>query len=203
MSGGLVQASEADIAQLRANPANVLDFIGHDEYAPPVRQVRPKGVLGWLLRLTPITVEEVDPDAVPPEGAAAGPRRPHLDLDKAWHPLHYLLTGTAWEGAEPSCYLVRGGVEFADEDTGYSSVRGLDARELGAFHEFLSGLSHDTLRQRFDVGKMTALEIYSPRRGDSSRADGEIEHLLEAFDELRAFVAQAAADGDGTIVYLT
>jgi len=204
MTCGLVQASDADIVRLRTNAAEVLEFIQGDEWAPPVRQVRPKGVLGWLLRLTPITIEEVDPDAVPPEGAAEGPRKPQVDLDKAWQPLHYLLTGTAWEGDEPGCYLVRGGVELGDEDAGYSSVRGLTAGEMRAFHDFLSTLSHDTLRQRFDRSRMIALKIYSkPRKGDTSPADGEIEPLLAAFDDLHAFVAGAATDGEGAIVYLT
>ena len=204
MTGGLVRASEADIVRLRANPAELLDFVEGNEWAPPVRQVRLKGLAGWLLRLTPIRIEEVDPDAVPPEGATSGARRPHLDLDKSWHPLHYLLTGTAWEGNEPDCYLVHGGEELGDEDAGYSSIRGLTAGEVRRFHEFLSTLSPDTLRQGFDPARMIALEIYAkPRRGAAPGTPGDIEHLLAAFEGLRAFVARTAAEGDGAIVYLT
>lgn len=32
-----------------------------------------------------------------------------LDLDKAWHGLHYVLTGTAAQGEEPWGYLLTGG----------------------------------------------------------------------------------------------
>ena len=32
-----------------------------------------------------------------------------VDLDKVWHGIHFLLTGSAWEGEEPLCYLVNGG----------------------------------------------------------------------------------------------
>jgi hypothetical protein len=109
MTCGLVQASDADILRLRANPTEAIDFIEDGEWAPPVRQVRPKSVLGWLLRLTPITIEEVDPDAVPPKDAAVGPFRPQIDLDKAWHPLHYLLTGTAWEVRSPAVFWCAAG----------------------------------------------------------------------------------------------
>src|SRR5574339_1168659 len=113
MTGGLVRASEADLGRLRANRSSLTDFIQGDVWAPPVRGVQPKGLLGWLLRFTPITIEEVDPDAVPPAGANLVEPETHLDLDKAWQPLHFLLTGTAWEGEEPACYLVRGGEELA------------------------------------------------------------------------------------------
>jgi hypothetical protein len=33
----------------------------------------------------------------------------HLSLDKSWHALHYLLTGTAGEGELPASFLLRGG----------------------------------------------------------------------------------------------
>src|SRR5687768_13192892 len=39
-----------------------------------------------------------------------------IDLDKAWHGLHFLFTGTAWEGAPPECFLVSGGTEIGQVD---------------------------------------------------------------------------------------
>jgi hypothetical protein len=205
MTGGLVRASEADIRRLRADRSALPDFIEGDAWVPPVRRVQPKGVLGWLLRLTPITIEETDPDAVPPEGAQLVERDSHLDLDKAWQPLHFLLTGTAWEGEEPGCYLVRGGEELIDDDElGYSSIRALLPEQISRLDEFLRELSHETLRQRFDHERMVALEIYSkPRARDKTDASDEVYYLLEAFDALRSFAAAAAKRGDGAIAYLT
>jgi hypothetical protein len=120
----------------------------------------------------PITIEETDPDAVPPEGAQLVERDSHLDLDKASQPLHFLLTGTAWEGEEPGCYLVRGGEELIDDDElGYSSIRALLPEQISRLDEFLRELSHETLRQRFDYERMVALEIYSkPRARDKTDA---------------------------------
>lgn len=40
-------------------------------------------------------------------------------LDKAWHGLHFLFTGTAWEGDPPLNFLVSGGREIGDVDVGY------------------------------------------------------------------------------------
>ncbi len=206
MTGGLVRASEVDIRALRANRSRLPDFIEGDVWAPPVRRVQPKGILGWLLRLTPITIEEVDPDAVPPEGAKLVQPDTHLDLDKAWQPLHFLLTGTAFEGEEPGCYLVRGGEELAEDDElGYSSIRALTPDQVSRFDDFLRNLSRDSLRRRFDHQRMVALEIYSkPRARDRARSyDDEVPPLLEAFDALQTFVAITAKRGDGAIVYLT
>jgi hypothetical protein len=45
---------------------------------------------------------------------------PHadLDVDKAWHGIHYLLTGTAWEGDPPLDFIVKGGSQVGDVDDG-------------------------------------------------------------------------------------
>jgi hypothetical protein len=205
MTAALVRASEADVRRLRDNPGELPAFLDGGEWVPPVRQVRSKGLLGWLLRLTPVTIEEVDPDAVPPGDMVVGAERPQLDLDKAWQPLHYLLTGTAWDGDEPACYLVRGGEELCEDDeSGYSSIRVLTPDQVRRFDQYLNGLSHDTLRQRFDHHAMVALGIYSRSRARKHiHADDEVEHLLEAFDGLRAFVTETVSTGDAAIVYLT
>jgi hypothetical protein len=204
MTGGLVRASETDIRRLRADRSSLPGFIEGDVWAPPVRRVRAKGILGWLLRVAPVSIEEVDPDAVPPEGATLV-ESAHLDLDKAWQPLHFLLTGTAWEGEEPGCYLVRGGEELADDDElAYSSVRALTPDQVSRFDEFLRNLSHETLRERFDPQRMVALEIYSkPRARERAVSHDEVPHLLETFDALQSFAAVTAKGGDGAVVYLT
>lgn len=205
MTGGLVRASEADIRRLRADRSALPGFIEGDVWAPPQRRVHPKGIIGWLLRLTPISIHETDPDAVPPEGAQIVERESHLDLDKAWQPLHFLLTGTAWEGEEPGCYLIRGGEELVDDDDlGYSSIRALTTDQISRLDEFLRELSHETLRQRFNHERMVALEIYAkPRARNKADAPDEVYHLLEAFDSLVSFVAVTAQRGEGAIAYLT
>ena len=205
MTGGLVRASEVDIRRLRTDRSSLPGFIEGDVWAPPARRVQPSGIFGWLLRLSPITVEEVDPDAIPPEGAKLVEAESHLDLDKAWQPLHFLLTGTAWEGEEPACYLVRGGEELSDDELGYSSIRALTPGHVSRFDSFLRNVSHEMLRRRFDYQRMVALEIYSkPLAGQKANShDHEVGALLETFDALQSFVANTSEGGDGAIVYLT
>lgn len=210
MTGGLVRASVEELAHLREHPSELPEFLDCGVWAPPNREVRPKGILGWLLRLTPVRIYENDEDAVPPPGAEGGAVRPNLDLDKAWEPLNFLLTGTAMEGDEPACYLARGGEELVgedldDEQSGYSSIRALTPEQVAAFDRHLSSLTIDQLRRRFDVNRMVELRIYSTRRSEKAPTDGEetLGHLIEAFEDLRTFVRETAASGAGAIAYLT
>jgi Domain of unknown function (DUF1877) len=209
MTGGLVRASLGEIARLREHPAELPEFLDCGIWAPPNREVRPKGILGWLLKLTPMRISESDPDAVPPPDAEHGAIRPNVDLDKAWEPLHYLLTGTALEGEEPACYLARGGEELVeqldDEESVYSSIRVLTPEQVAAFGRHLSSLTIDELRHRFDVDRMVELRIYAKRRSTKAPTDDDrtLDHLIEAFEDLRTFVRETAASGAGAIAYLT
>ena len=209
MSGGLVQASPKEIAHLREHPAELPEFLDCGIWAPPNREVRSKGILGWLLKLTPVRIYESDPDAVPPPGAEDGALRPNIDLDKAWEPLHFLLTGTALEGEEPACYLARGGEELVeeldDEESAYSSIRVLTPEQVAAFERHLSSLTIDELRRRFDVNRMVELRIYAKRRSTKAPTDEDrtLDHLIKTFEDLRTFVRETAASGAGAIAYLT
>jgi hypothetical protein len=213
MTGGLVRASLEEIARLREHPAELLEFLDCGIWAPPNREVRSKGILGWLLRLTPVRIYESDPDAVPPPGAEDGALRPNVDLDKAWEPLHFLLTGTALEGEEPACYLARGGEELveelddalSDEQGVYSSIRVLAPDQVAAFDRHLSSLTIDELRSRFDLNRMVELRIYAKRRSTKAPTDDDrtLDHLIEAFEDLRRFVRETAASDAGAIAYLT
>src|SRR5262245_55224998 len=106
MTGGLYRASEAEIQGLIDAPESIEEFLETSTWAPPVREVRPKGILGWLMKLSPVQVLENDPDAEPPPGYDPANDRPHCDLEGTWHGLHFLFTGTAWEGGTPACYLL-------------------------------------------------------------------------------------------------
>jgi len=209
MTGGLVRASLEEISRLREHPAGLPEFLDCGIWAPPSREVRSKGILGWLLKLTPVRIYESDPDAVPPPGAEDGALRPNIDLDKAWEPLHFLLTGTALEGEEPACYLARGGEELVeeldDEESAYSSIRVLTPEQVVAFDRHLLSLTIDELRRRFDVNRMVELRIYAKRRSTKAPTDEDrtLDHLIKTFEDLRTFVRETAASGAGAIAYLT
>src|SRR5262245_11686990 len=122
-----------------------------------------------------------------------------LEIDKAWHGLHFLLTGTAWEGSFPLNFIVVGGDEVGD-DLGYGPARALRSEDVAKVDAALDPLTTDELRRRFDASRMSELEIYP--FGWSHDPDGELQYLLEFYGELRAFVRRTAERGHGLLVFL-
>jgi len=198
MTCSLHRVSVDEVAQLRKNTDTLATVLGFDQ-GPRVREVRPKGILGFLLRLTPVTITEVDPDA--PETLNYVPdTTKELDLEKAWNGLHYLFTGTSDEGREPACFLMKGGEDVDDEGL----ARALSPDQVKRFAAFLSSLTPDQLRGRFDAKRMMKLEIY-PEIWDRPVTDDEntLEWLIAYFTDLQSFVQRVADDGDAIVVYLS
>ena len=53
-----------------------------------------------------------------------------LEVDKAWHGLHFLLTGSAWEGSFSWIPVVAGGSEVGD-NLGYGPRWSLTSANVG------------------------------------------------------------------------
>ena len=117
-----------------------------------------------------------------------------LELDKSWHVLHYLLAGSAWDGPLPAAALLSGGREVG-EDLGYGPARALSAKDTQAFAQFLSTQSQAALVKKIDVSKMQNLDIYC--------ADDDTEEdLNHYFPQLKSYVADAAAKGQGLLIWI-
>jgi Domain of unknown function (DUF1877) len=123
-----------------------------------------------------------------------------LEVDKAWHGLHFLLTGTAWEGDFPLNFIVSGGEEVGD-DLGYGPARGLTSGDVQKIDAALEPFTRDELGRRFDADRMTALEIYP--FGWSDDPDGELDYLLDFYVDLRGFVRRTAEREHALLVYLS
>ena len=123
-----------------------------------------------------------------------------LDVDKSWHGLHFLLTGSAWEGSFPLNFIAAGGEEVGD-DLGYGPARGLTSGDVLKIDEALEPLTREELSQRFDARRMTELQIYP--FGWSDDPDGERDYLLDFYADLRAFVRRTAEQRRALLVYLS
>ena len=123
------------------------------------------------------------------------------DLDKAWHAIHYLLTGTAWEGQGPEAFLLAGGKTIGEVDVGYGPARGFSARDTREIAAALDQLPHEFLATRFDGATLDAAEIYPEiwaRDGNEGLA-----YITEYYDSLRSFVATAVRKKMGMLVFIT
>jgi hypothetical protein len=198
MTCTLRRAGDADIRRLLANPSQASLFL----HGPPpaVRRVQFPGLLGFVLRFLPVEVSEVDPSSPPPSAPPEGV----LDLEGSWRGLHFLFTGTAWEGELPAAFLVKGGTELDDGDD-ENVPRVLDPGQVRAIDAMLGSLSVPELAHRYDARRMIELEI-GPEAlwaRDTGQERRGLDHLLESFEELRAFVRGTCERGDGIVVQVS
>jgi hypothetical protein len=127
-----------------------------------------------------------------------------LDIDKAWHGLHFLLTGTDWAGEPPLNFLVSGGMPVGNVEVGYDVVRAFTSAQVREIVAALSGLTAGELRRRFDPERMVALDIYpSAIWTRPPEEDDSLGYLIEYFEILRRYVSTLAEDGLGMLVYVT
>ncbi len=138
------------------------------------------------------------------DGGDGDPEDAHadLDVDKAWHGIHFLLTGSAWEGEPPLSFIVRGGREVGDVDVGYGPARVFTSAEVKTIAAALLPLTRDVLERRFDPAAMTRLDIYPAIWDRPREEDDTLEYLLESYESLAEFIAGAAREGEGLIVYV-
>ena len=125
------------------------------------------------------------------------------DLDKAWHGIHYMLTGTAWEGVPPLNFLMHGGAVIGDVEVGYGPARGMTAAEVKAEACALAGIDEAFMRARFDPAQMTQLDIYPGIWDRDPAEDDSFGYCMEYFGALRTFVMRTAERGAGLIISLT
>jgi hypothetical protein len=123
-----------------------------------------------------------------------------IDLDKAWHGIHYLLNGTAEGGDEPYSLVILGGQEIG-EDLGYGPARLLFPDQVADIAGALRELDADALEARFDAAAMEEAQIYP---GQIWSRDGQeaLDYLLHHYAQLVDFYEAAAARGDGMILWL-
>ncbi|MFI7598872.1 YfbM family protein [Actinoplanes sp. NPDC049681] len=125
---------------------------------------------------------------------------PELDLDKSWHAIHYLLTGTAWDVSEGAGAAILGGDEVG-EDNGYGPARLLTSDKVQAVAAALDAMDVDTLRNRFVPEALAAADIY-PAIWAQTDADFD-SYLAPYFAQLRSFYGRASANGQAVLLAIS
>lgn len=165
------------------------------------------GMIGNFVRLPETDLKKLlaDPGSIHgylyPEDEDEPREVAELDVDKAWQGIHWLLTGTAWEGDGPEAFIIQGGQQVGDEDVGYGPARGFTAEEVRAIAGALRGLTSEILHARFDPQAMEAADIY-PTGIWVDEGDEAFEYLDTYFEQLRSFVLGAAGEGEAMLVYV-
>lgn len=123
----------------------------------------------------------------------------NLDVDKAWHGIHYLLAGDTAEGQPPLANAVLGGTEIGD-DVGYGPARYLTVDEVRAVADALRDITPEKFRTRYVAAELLKNEIYPEIWNDAD--DGAIGYLTTWYEALRDYYIEAASKGRAMLKYL-
>jgi hypothetical protein len=125
----------------------------------------------------------------------------YLDIQKAWHSLHFLLTGDAsYEIAEdtpPPGNVILGGASTTWEAY-LDYYRYFLPHEVKEASKALAQLSREELRQRYNPEAFEVAELYP--KADIPWSANDIDPLLDILDQVIAFYHNAAEAGDAIIL---
>jgi hypothetical protein len=128
------------------------------------------------------------------------PQSDIYDVDKYWHILHFLFTGTAWEGTQPKAFLASGGSPVGRE-LGYGPPRLFEPEELQAISSFLETLTFEEFASGYVSESVMDAELYYWRPGSTAEElSADLETLWAIVGEMREFLANTAKHGDGILV---
>jgi hypothetical protein len=121
-----------------------------------------------------------------------------IDIDKAWHGIHFLLTASVWEGEPPLAWAILGGTEIGP-DVGYGPARYLLSEQVREVAQALRELPRATVETRFDPAQMEEAEIYP---GIWDEGKDALEYLMSYYDEVVQYYQQAAEKGQAMLRYI-
>ncbi len=161
--------------------------------AAPVSERKPPWWLRWLV--SEPRLERPLPEVAPEN---------RLCLEKEWHGIHFLLTGSADEAPFPQGFLVDGGVVLSHTDSGYGEARLFDARRVADMAAHLESITVDELAKRYDPKAMADAEIYqAPDAENPMEAEQSLTAFLSTYGEMRKFVVETAKRNCSLLLTLT
>jgi hypothetical protein len=118
-----------------------------------------------------------------------------LCLEKSWHSLHYLLTGSAVETNSTLGKAILGGKELG-ADIGYGPTRFLEPPEVKEVATALKEVSEVDLEKRFDLPAMVAANVYA------CRDESELKLAQHYFAQMVRYYGEITRRGDAMLLYL-
>ena len=170
--------------------------------------------MSMIFNLIPAPVEELQALLDSPDGVmdyiygeeelGGGALDRAIDLDKAWHGVHFLLAGEVWGGTLPAATLMAGGRSVGEVDVGYGPARVLTPAEVAAFSAHIGAISDQAFEALYDADALTENQIYPDiwARDWDDEENVAVSYLVENFRALKVFFAEAEAAGQGVLIVL-
>jgi hypothetical protein len=125
-----------------------------------------------------------------------------LDLDKAWHILHFMLGNDVWDGNPPLNFILLGGEDVGKIDVGYGPARAMRSGDVQIAKEALDKVSDDEIRSRFDPSAEGMSEVYPNGWHEPDPTGQGLQYILDNMASLREFLATTARRRHGLIFAL-
>lgn len=157
-------------------------------------------MIGNFLQLSPEELRSLiaDPPSVEsfiyPNGEE---NESNIDVDKAWHGIHYLLAGDPWDGEPPLGNVVLGGTKIGG-DVGYGPAHYLTSDEVQAVASALKDITPERFHARYVASELSKNEIY-PEIWDSP--DDARRYLTSWYEMLRDYYLDAGNKGRAMLKY--
>ena len=116
-----------------------------------------------------------------------------LRLEKAWHVLHYVLSGSATPGTDPLSQAVLGGREVGS-DVGYGPARILGPRQVQEIATAIAAVDIKARAASYDVKQAESHRIYC--------AEHEAEEIIHWFEQIKAYYDEAAKSGEAMLLWI-
>lgn len=123
-------------------------------------------------------------------------------IDKAWHAIHYTLTGEVWGGSNDDILskLVLGGVPVNDEDMGYGPMRLLDKDIVQQLTGALEEWDETAFREKFNLKAMAENDVYPMM--DEENEEVFFEYVWKSLDALKQFFKDAAQKNQNILTFI-
>jgi len=129
-------------------------------------------------------------------GADGGER---VVLNKAWHAIHFVLTGSRLGGEAPLNFLVDEGTPVGEVDVGYGPARVLKSDQVRHIAAALARIDPDEVARRVDLKQLDQEVIYP---GDWQRNGFGVDYVVASYRAMRDLIVRVADKGNGLVLYI-
>ena len=123
-------------------------------------------------------------------------------LDRAWHAIHFVLTGSRLGGDAPLNFLVDEGTPVGGVDVGYGPARVLTSQQVRRIADALAKIEPTEVARRVDVKRFDQEAIYPgnwQRNGDGVAG---VDYVVSNYRQMRELIVRTADEGRGLILYI-
>lgn len=125
-----------------------------------------------------------------------------LELNQAWHILHYLFSGSDAEGDWPSTFIMFGGQEIGP-DLGYGPVRLLTNELTTEVSQFLGSQSLPSLEAAYIAQNIEDAKIYWHVSSEPTERQSQIVELWEIIENTHSFFTKTVDLRGSTLVEIS